>query len=53
MKKLCFVTTISSTVRSFLLPVLSYYAQHTEWDLTVICDDDPLLQQQLPKGNTL
>lgn len=50
MKKLCFITTVSTTVRSFLLPVLSYYAQHTDWELTVVCDYDPLLQEQLPDG---
>ena len=50
MKKLCFITTVSATVRSFLLPVLSYYTQHTDWELTVVCDHDPLLQQLLPEG---
>ena len=50
MKKLCFITTVSTTVHSFLLPVLSYYAQHTDWELTVVCDHDPLLQEELPEG---
>ena len=50
MKKLCFVTTVSLTVRAFLLPVLEYYTTHTDWELTVICDDDPELASILPKG---
>ena len=50
MKKLCFVTTVSLTVRAFLLPTLDYLAENTDWELTVICDDDPQLPQVLPHG---
>lgn len=50
MKKLCFVTTVSLTVRAFLLPTLNYLAENTDWELTVICDDDPQLPQVLPHG---
>lgn len=27
-----------------------YFAEHTEWDITVVCDDDPTLQEELPAG---
>ena len=50
MKKLCFVTTASITIRSFLLPTLSYLRQHTDWELTVICDTDPNLAADQPQG---
>ena len=50
MKKLCFVTTISLTVRAFLVPILRHMAANTDWELTVICDDDPTLVTDLPQG---
>lgn len=50
MKKLCFVTTVSLTVRAFLVPVLAHLRANTDWELTVICDDDPTLAADLPAG---
>lgn len=50
MKKLCYVTTVSITVKAFLLPVLRHLRKETDWELTVICDDDPALQELLPEG---
>lgn len=50
MKKLCFVTTISMTVRAFVLPVAEYFARHTDWQITIVCDDDPSLLSELPSG---
>ena len=45
MKKICYVMTISLTVRAFFIPQLKRLAQ--DHDVTVICDNDPLLQQEL------
>ena len=50
MKKLCFVTTVSLTIRAFVLPTLEYLARNTDWEITVICDDDPTLSELLPAG---
>ncbi len=50
MKKLCFVTTVSATIRAFVLPVICYFKEHTDWEITVICHEDPSLQEQLPDG---
>lgn len=50
MKKLCFVTTVSMTVRAFVIPVIRYFSEMTDWEITVICDDDPTLEQDLPAG---
>lgn len=50
MKKICFVTTVSLTVRAFVLPVIRYFKEHTDWDITVICHEDPRLPEQLPEG---
>ena len=50
MKKVCFVTTVSLTVRAFFIPILAYLKENTDWDLTVICDEDPSLEKVLPEG---
>lgn len=50
MKKICFVTTVSLTVRAFVLPVIRYFKEHTDWEITVICHEDPRLQELLPDG---
>ncbi|MBQ7345844.1 MAG: glycosyltransferase family 4 protein [Oscillospiraceae bacterium] len=50
MKKIAFVTTVSLTVRAFILPVVRYLRAHTDWELTIICDDDPQLSECLPEG---
>lgn len=50
MKKICFVTTVSLTVRAFLIPVLRHLKAQTDWDIAVICDEDPTLPAELPEG---
>lgn len=50
MKKLCFVTTVPLTVRAFLVPILAHLRANTDWELTVICDDDATLAADLPEG---
>lgn len=50
MRKLCYVTTVSLTVKAFLLPILRQLRQITDWELTVICDEDPQLRELLPEG---
>ena len=50
MKRLCFVTTVSMTVRAFVIPVIRYFSEMTDWEITVICNDDPTLEQDLPTG---
>ena len=50
MKRLCFVTIVSMTVRAFVIPVIRYFSEMTDWEITVICNDDPTLEQDLPTG---
>lgn len=50
MKKICFVTTISMTIRAFVLPLARYFSENTDWEITVVCDDDPTLRDELPAG---
>lgn len=50
MKKLCFITTVPMTIRAFVLPVVTYLNEETDWEITIICDDDVTLNQELPEG---
>lgn len=46
MKKICYVVTISLTIRSFFIPQLQYLADNG-FDVTVICSPDDKLQNEL------
>ena len=46
MKKICYISTIASSVRSFLIPQLKYLAENG-FDVTVICSPDDALQADL------
>ena len=45
MKRICFVTTISGTIKSFLLDLTKYLVDEEEYDVTFICDNDNSLFQ--------
>lgn len=49
MKKVCFVTTISLTLRAFVIPFIKYIKANTDWEITVICDTDETLIADLPE----
>lgn len=45
MKRICFVTTLSGTIKSFLLDLARYLVAEDGYDVTFICsDDDSMLQ---------
>lgn len=46
--KICFVTTTSITIRSFLIGQADYLSKHG-YDVTVVCNDDSLLKEELPE----
>lgn len=48
MKKICFVTTISGTLRSFVVGTAEYLHQNAGYDITFICDDDEKFADSLP-----
>ena len=50
MKSLCIVTTVPITLQAFVFPVLRQLVGMTDWQITVICDDDDSLAAQLPEG---
>ena len=49
MKKICYVTTVSSTLHSFVLQCMEYFLENTDWEITVICDEDPKIREWLPE----
>ena len=48
-KKICFVTTVSITLKSFVLEFAKYLHQHTDFEITFICNDDPEFAASLPQ----
>lgn len=49
MKKICFVTTISATLKSFVLPTADMLVREG-YDVTFICDKDESFLGMLPSG---
>lgn len=49
MKKICFITTISLTLRVFVLKTAEYLHNHTDWDISAICSDDADFAAALPE----
>lgn len=48
-KRICFITTISVTLSSFILPFAEYLHEHTSYDITFICDNDDEFAASLPE----
>lgn len=48
MKRVCFITTISSTLRSFIVGTAEYLHQKADYDITFICDNDEAFAASLP-----
>lgn len=49
MKKICFITTISLTLKAFVLKTAEYIHENTDWDISFICSTDDEFEQMLPK----
>ena len=50
MKRICYVTTVPVTLRSFVIPVAKQIREETGWEITVICDEDEAFAKSLPAG---
>jgi len=50
MKKICYVTTVSLTVKAFILETAKYLAANTDWEITIICDGDEEFARSLPSN---
>ncbi|MBE6024738.1 MAG: glycosyltransferase family 4 protein [Cellulosilyticum sp.] len=48
MKKICYITTISLTLNTFVLETAKYIHEHTDWDITFVCDNDEEFAKKLP-----
>lgn len=49
-KKICFITTIPSTLEAFVYPLAEHLAAHTDWDVTFITGMDEPYARPLPPG---
>lgn len=49
MKKICFITTIPLTLRTFVLRTAMYLHENTDWDISFICDSDDEFAKELPE----
>lgn len=48
MKKICFITTVSTTLKAFIMKTAEYLHENTDWDISFICSDDPEFEESLP-----
>lgn len=49
-KKLCYVTTIHATQRAFVLPIVRWLKQMTDWDITLLCNNNAEFRGMLPEN---
>lgn len=49
MKKICFITTIPLTLKSFVLKTAIYLHENTDWDISFICSNDDEFANSLPE----
>lgn len=49
MKKICFITTVSGTLQSFVLDFAKYMYQNGDYDITFICNNDENFFKSLPE----
>ena len=47
--KICYVTTVPITLEAFVLPTIRYIHEHTDWEISLICDEDPEFRKRLPE----
>lgn len=50
MKKICYVTTISGTLRPFVLGVAGYMKEQEHFDISFICDNDETFYNDITEG---
>lgn len=48
MKKICFITTVSITIKAFILSTARYIHENSDWDISFICSYDTDFSQNLP-----
>lgn len=48
-KKICMITTVSITLKTFVVETAKYLYKTGDYDITLICDDDPEFAKSLPE----
>lgn len=48
--RVCYITTLPSTIEAFILKHALYGIEHGKWDVTVICSDAPGFRERLPES---
>lgn len=49
MKKICFITTVSLTLKTFVVDTARFLHEHGDYDITFICDNDEAFVKSLPE----
>ncbi|HCP15883.1 MAG TPA: glycosyltransferase family 1 protein, partial [Peptococcaceae bacterium] len=49
MKRICFVTTLPVTLKTFVFPQAEYLLQNG-WDVTLICAEEASFDKEIPRG---
>ncbi len=49
MKKICLITTVSLTMKAFVLETAKYLYENCGYDITLICSDDEEFERSLPE----
>ncbi len=49
MKKICFITTVSMTLKTFVVDTAKYLHENGDYDITFICNDDEDFAKNLPE----
>ena len=49
MKKVCFITTVSVTLKAFVVDFAKYMYSHGDYEITMICNPDPEFEASLPE----
>ena len=47
--KICYITTVPGTIRSFILKSVEYIHEHTDWDVSFICSYDEDFATSIPE----
>jgi glycosyltransferase involved in cell wall biosynthesis len=48
LKRVCFITTVSSTLDAFFLQAAEFLCDRGGFDVTLVCDDDPEFASRIP-----
>lgn len=48
MKKICFITTIHTTMGDFIVPLTEYFHEKTDWEIHIICNPNEAFESTLP-----